>query len=273
MTPSAPLPDLPPEARDLLKRLPIYDLPVGFLLACDGLEFHPEDAVVEIGVGMGYAAAALAPSVSEFVGIDVARGTVELLARLFSSEPSISFYHYDACDERLGDDLAGRFTIAFSFDTLEHVSDPGRFFSNLNRILRPGGRSLVGFPNEPFGHRHGITSFSSLQELEAALRPSSWSKVRVQTMHFGAWAKLVRALLYRLPKNGWRSLVRKPKIDKPQTLDETLAFRRMSNPRPFYPLVKTYIDCLARLMGWGQLATYRSGEGLEEAYVIIDLVK
>src|SRR4029077_3792404 len=71
-----------------------------------------------------------------------------------------------------------RFDAVVSFETIEHVPDPGRFVAECARVLRPGGLLLVSTPNRDLWsprsatplQRHHVKEFTR-KEFLAVLKP------------------------------------------------------------------------------------------------------
>lgn len=93
----------------------------------DILSPNREDEILEIGVGTGVCAKRIASLVKRYVGIDIAPRTIKAL-REYIKNHNIEFHCFDMCDEIIPSELRTRFTKVYSFDTLEHVKCPQRFF-------------------------------------------------------------------------------------------------------------------------------------------------
>jgi ubiquinone/menaquinone biosynthesis C-methylase UbiE len=74
----------------------------------------------------------------------------------------LSFHRRDWLDNGLAD--AG-FDRAFAIESSEHMVDKPRFFAEAARVLKPGGRLVVG---ELFGDPHFTTLASLRRQCEAA---------------------------------------------------------------------------------------------------------
>lgn len=107
------------------------------------------DVVLDAACGLGYGAKTIHAfgRAKEVVGVDLSEGSVAYANRQFASgDGSLRFEAVD-----LGGPLPyadGSFDVVASFETLEHLRDPELFLSEVNRILRPGGRVIVSVPND-----------------------------------------------------------------------------------------------------------------------------
>lgn len=108
-------------------------------------------AVLEIGCGRGGFAAwldgmpgELRPAsilAADFSDTAVEKGRAFAVRRGLGR---VTFQREDLMGLSLAD---GSVDVAFSFETLEHVPSPRRALSELYRVLRPGGRLCLTFPN------------------------------------------------------------------------------------------------------------------------------
>ena len=137
--------------------------------------------VLDVACGEGYGAAALARAgASSVVGVDLSPEVCEH-ARLR--------YGLDA---RPGDALAiplpGRSVdLVTSFETIEHIDDPGKFLDECARVLDPPGTLIVSTPNRPVYspgparnpyHRKELDEREFLDLIRARFR-----EVRLHTQH------------------------------------------------------------------------------------------
>jgi SAM-dependent methyltransferase len=104
----------------------------GFVLA-DG-----DERALDVGCGAGALALALAPLVSEVVGVDRVPELLELASA--RAPANATFVEGDATQLRFGD---GSFDLAGTLRTLHHVPRPELVLAELARVTRPGGRVLV----------------------------------------------------------------------------------------------------------------------------------
>ena len=134
----------------------IHDVDVGadapwHLLARDNLpELFGRD-VLEIGCGRGGFAAWLdglpeARRPASIVAADFSE-TAVAKARAHGAEHGLQRVTF-SCADLMGLHFPdSTFDVAFSFETIEHVPHPRRALAELHRVLRPGGKLCLTFPN------------------------------------------------------------------------------------------------------------------------------
>jgi len=199
----------------------------------------PMSSVMEIGVGAGSTTERLIGKVKAYAGVDISRETVEQLAEAYKEEPSTEFHHVDACSDN---GLDREFDVIFSADTLEHVEDPAAFFRFIARHLVSGGEASVLFPNESEGRRHGVTWFVDKQQLMGAVDGSGLKVTEMLQVKKTVPHALLERILWRLP----RAIFKSSRQDKPQTFEDTQAFKIIENPG----LVTTIFTLYARAATW-----------------------
>jgi SAM-dependent methyltransferase len=98
--------------------------------------------VLDIACGEGYGAAALEKAgAAEVVGVDVSESTcVHARNRYGLDARPGSAEHIPLPD--------GSVDVVVSFETIEHVPNPGRFLDECVRVLVPGGRLIVSTPDK-----------------------------------------------------------------------------------------------------------------------------
>lgn len=118
-------------------------------------------AVLEIGSGPGELAIEIARRLpdGEVVGIDLAEAMVARATELASAErldDRVRFALADAAALPLSD---GSFGVTVSTLSLHHWSDPATVFTEVARVLRPGGVALI-YDLRPFAYlRHELEAF------------------------------------------------------------------------------------------------------------------
>jgi len=107
----------------------------------------PFDAsVVDVGCGTGQLACFLASKGRRVLGVDYSQHSLDL-AQLLKERlalPTVEFRRRNLLDWDLPDEA---FDFVFCNGVLHHTSDPYRGFRNLVRLVRPGGRLVVGLYN------------------------------------------------------------------------------------------------------------------------------
>jgi SAM-dependent methyltransferase len=118
-----------------------------YLFAADFLRRYKPDVVADISCGIGYGLTELARASKNIIGVDSSEETIEIASKR-SSDPAIRFLKKNIDDEDLMPDIReGSVDAVVSFETIEHLVDPGRAISQFSGILRPGGFLICSVPN------------------------------------------------------------------------------------------------------------------------------
>ncbi|MFO0831365.1 MAG: methyltransferase domain-containing protein [Phycisphaerales bacterium] len=109
---------------------------------------RPGDRVLDVACGLGYGSHVIAHNsrAGSVLGVDLDAGSVAYASALHGGTGRVSFQAGDA------QDLAGvpdaSVDLVVSFETLEHLPDPGRALRAFARVLTPGGRLVASVPND-----------------------------------------------------------------------------------------------------------------------------
>jgi ubiquinone/menaquinone biosynthesis C-methylase UbiE len=137
----ATLPVLPPERTELHLRR--------YELACPMVDAR---RVLDAACGTGYGASLLMKQgkAASVVGVDIDAASIAYAQRRFAA-PGIEFRQASALHTGLVD---ASIDVVTSFETIEHMDDPGALLREFSRVLRPGGRVVISTPND-----WGLTAF------------------------------------------------------------------------------------------------------------------
>jgi len=111
-----------------------------FRVLLDYLQPEPGERVIDLGCSRGFYVRAMERCTEAVIGVDISEAALKEAVT-----PKVEY----------GDITALKFATA-SFDkayclhTIEHLPDLGQFFSELARVLKPGGIAIVVYPWEPF---------------------------------------------------------------------------------------------------------------------------
>ena len=101
---------------------------------------HRGGALLDVGCGPGYAAAAFAAHGFEVTGVDVSQAAVDAAAGR-----GVRAVRMDVARDPLP---AGSYDVIAALEVLEHVPDPVDLLTRMRERLAPGGEMLVSLPNE-----------------------------------------------------------------------------------------------------------------------------
>jgi ubiquinone/menaquinone biosynthesis C-methylase UbiE len=104
------------------------------------VEPRRDDRVLDAGTGTGALAFALAPHVTEVLGVDVVPELLAEARKRAPDFPNVTFVEGDIT--RLPADI-GQFDLTASGRTFHHIRRPELAMAELIRVTRPGGRILV----------------------------------------------------------------------------------------------------------------------------------
>lgn len=131
--------------------------------------------VLEIGCGGGMLTAAIAPYSETALGIDIS------MEWLVVAERYIMEHGGTPClAAASGEEIplpANSIGLVASLDVIEHVHDPARYLSEIDRILKPGGRVALSTPN-----RYSLTAEPHVFVWGVGWIPRRWQKKYVKLL-------------------------------------------------------------------------------------------
>lgn len=117
---------------------PLFALRLAFVLE----RLSGRERVLDVGCGEGHFSAAIAAAGARVLGIDVAE---EPLRRGRARHPGVDLRRVPAVGAWPLEDAS--FDLVWAGEVLEHVADTAGWFSQMRRVLRPGGRLLISTPD------------------------------------------------------------------------------------------------------------------------------
>lgn len=216
----------PPRARwsDLWKA-PLHDFPLRDEILYHYLSLSGAARVLEVGPGSGFTAFRLARRVPRIVLLEVAGESIEDLRHNLLEVAGVTVVHDDIARPGLLDRLGGGFDAAFALDVFEYVVDPAACLENLAAVLRPGGELLLSYPNVLPPAGDGVTYFTRAGDLAALLERAGFTRWSIHAVEFRPWARVTYILLHEVPLGLYRRLRASQRGDRPQTYENTWAFR------------------------------------------------
>jgi len=152
--------------------------------AVEQLELSPSDRVLEIGFGGGVALRSLVGRASFVGGVELSREMVEWAKAKYST--AVIAGHADFREgnvEAIPFDAAS-FGKAFTVNTVYFWRSLDAGFIEIQRVLTPGGRVVIGFlPKEwmdRLGHPPDIFKARTSSEITAALTASGFKHVHIE---------------------------------------------------------------------------------------------
>ncbi|MGB4652459.1 class I SAM-dependent methyltransferase [Methanothrix sp.] len=118
-----------------------------YLFAADFLRHRSVGLAADISCGLGYGSAELASIFEEVVGIDSSQRMIDQAMNRYKL-PNVRFICLDLEEDDLCSHIPPESCGAVvSFETLEHLNDPGGAADQISRILMPEGFLICSVPN------------------------------------------------------------------------------------------------------------------------------
>ena len=139
----------------------LADIPRPFIIAAfESSEFAPGMTLLEIGCGLGAAAAWLAQRGLDVTAIDISEHVIEQARKSHANQPRVEFRAADVCAPT---DIRTAFDVVIDTGCLQHIPAGLRdgYVQNLLSWTRPGSRFVVTM------HKTNCTAADRLAEVQA----------------------------------------------------------------------------------------------------------
>ncbi|OGG80381.1 hypothetical protein A3A39_04320 [Candidatus Kaiserbacteria bacterium RIFCSPLOWO2_01_FULL_54_13] len=171
--------------------------------------------ILDIGCGNGTFVAAFARAGARATGLEVNPTLAEIARETFKDEGvQAEVRLYDGMTFPFPDNS---FDYTFSVSVLEHVSDPRKLLEETYRVLKPGGKFYLAFPNRwrPLETHTGILFLSYLPRnvarflLRGAWRRNSVDELNLHFLSFWTLKRCLRGIpLSIVPEYGAKTSLR-----------------------------------------------------------------
>ena len=184
-------------------------------LFCRAGALTPNSRVLEVGVGTGRIALPLATHVQALFGVDVARSMLDRLCAKRAGEP---VYVAQGDATRLAF-LSGAFDAAVSVHVFHLIDDWQGVLGEVARVLRPGGRLLIGWNDsarrnteeallwKAWEEALGVSATATVgipqRQLGALLIEQGWRQVGKVCTHHYTITRTLQTFLDRLERRVW----------------------------------------------------------------------
>jgi demethylmenaquinone methyltransferase/2-methoxy-6-polyprenyl-1,4-benzoquinol methylase len=152
--------------------------------AVDMLDLAPDDRVLDVGCGTGFATEGLLERVETVHGIDQSPHQLAQAYPKFGKRGRVCFHLGDAERLPFADDS---FDVVWSSGSIEYWPDPVATLREFRRVVRPGGQVLVVGPNEPAGAvarrlAHAMMLFYDEREAQEMFEAAGFESIRHRLM-------------------------------------------------------------------------------------------
>lgn len=233
-----------------------------------------DQVILEIGLGTGSNIVPFSRKVREYHGFDISGGTIDLLRERIRSG-NVFLETVDVCAP-VAERYRNRFDLVFSADTIEHLEAPRNFFENLLRILKPGGRAVLMFPNESAQMHHGVTWYETRSELVESI-PAGLTLANLREIRQTRFFDLIQAWFWKKPRMlVKRAVYEKSQINEMNNVFENSVSFTLNQKRPLLASVlNLYTGALVSLVKLGGMFEYHGVHdgNIGNRYLVIELVK
>ena len=168
------------------------------------LPFAAGRRTLDVACGEGYGASSLAHAgARSVIGVDISSSVCSHAHRKYGIQTIVA-------DGQALPFARSTMDLVVSFETVEHVSNPGHFLQECSRVLAPGGKLIISTPNrDVYRARDGCNPFHCAELLEHEFRgliSEAFGRFELfaQTMLRASWWRMTSSV----PLSPWRPVRR-----------------------------------------------------------------
>jgi SAM-dependent methyltransferase len=169
-----------------------YDVYAPWMREAIGFPSHAGEAVLEIGPGLGTDHAQFARAGARMFALDLTDRHLRLTQQRFASERLVTRAVRGDAEQLPFADAS--FDSVYSYGVLHHTPDTAGAVDEIRRVLRPGGRAIVGLY-----HRHSAFHW---------VRTVLWRGLRLGELRHKSYRRLLADIEYRSPESDAVPLVK-----------------------------------------------------------------
>jgi SAM-dependent methyltransferase len=214
-------------------KAPLHDFPIRDEILYQYLPLSSDMEVLEIGPGSGFTAFRVSRRVRNLILVDVTAANVDQLWQRLKQVRNVRVVQGDVCAPGLAQAVGAEFDAIVGLEVFEYLEDPKSCLKNLARLLRPGGRLLLEFPNYPPPKNPGVTCFRTRGELGNLLRAAGFEKWEMYALRLKPYAHFLFRQFHERALRAYRRWRNRNGLERAMTYENTWAFKNEGRLEPY----------------------------------------
>lgn len=232
----------------------------------------PSYSVAEIGVGTGHSCFTLAKKTASMTGIDIDAELIAVLEEYAAGYDNLRLLCADATAHSPPEECRGQMDIVFSIDTFQFTAPPERFLAYIEKLLKPEGRAVVCFPNEPDEEMEGTVNFTQIESLLDTIDAGGLHSESIRVVrHTRRFKFITKNFWYNVKKIYYRKYYEENTF--PHVFSDTVAYKLLKEKRGVPWPIRAYTAFIMTLLRAGEVCSVFDSRRIYGEYLILTLSK